>query len=118
MNIKIGDIFYENRGIAHFYQVVKVYESGRVKIREIDKEETKSNCGYEMIAKPIKDKFLPKRDYQEFEKKYVEIMDNDKGVIKKIDYYKNNPIIEFKTSIADLWKGNDVISNYYNIWMK
>ena len=109
MNIKIGDIFYENRGIAHFYQVVKVYESGRVKIREIDKEETKSNCGYEMIAKPIKDKFLPKRDYQEFEKKYVEI---------KIDYYKNNPIIEFKTSIADLWKGNDVISNYYNIWMK
>lgn len=68
MNIKIGDIFYENRGIAHFYQVVKVYESGRVKIREIDKEETKSNGGYEMIAKPIKDKFLPKREYQKFEK--------------------------------------------------
>lgn len=43
--IKVGEIFYNNYfgdGIASFYQVIKVYESGRVKVREIEKKKKKN----------------------------------------------------------------------------
>lgn len=118
MKVKVGDIFYDNKGIALFYQVVKVYESGRVRIRQIDKEERETECGYEMLAKPIPNSFLPKREYEEFEKKYIRILDNEKGTIKEIKEWKGKPIIEFKHSICELWNHEEVISSYYNIWMK
>lgn len=118
MKVKVGDIFYDNNGVARFFQVVKVYESGRIRIRQIDKEEHKTECGYEMIAKPIPNSFLPKREYEEFEKRYVDILDNEKGAIKEIREWKGKPIIEFKYSICEQWNNEKVISSYYNIWMK
>jgi hypothetical protein len=63
MKIKVGDIFYDNNGIVNFYQVVQVYDSGRVRIREIEKEEIPTECGYEFLATPVPSKFKPKREY-------------------------------------------------------
>lgn len=74
MKVKVGDIFYENDGPARFFQVVKVYESNRVRIRQIEKTETKTKCGYEFLAEPKKDCFLPKKEYDKYEKTYADII--------------------------------------------
>lgn len=119
MMIKVGDIFYVNHGIAAFYQVVKVYESGRVRIREIEKEEKETECGYEFLATPIPNKFCPKREVEEFEKRYFNVVDNDKGAIKLIQYYDDGtPYISFLTENGYLYDGEPVISSYYYVWMK
>lgn len=118
MNIKVGDIFYENDGPARFFQVVKVYESNRVRIREIEKIETKTKCGYEFLAEPKIDCFLPKEELDDIEKRYADIVDNDKGTIKLIKYFKNEPIIDLKYTYAELWDGEPIISSYYMGWMR
>ena len=82
--IKVGDIFYDDDGIAKFYQVVQVYKSGRVRIREIEKVETPTECGYEFKATPIPNLFKPKREYEKNDR-YARIKDNDKGAINSSD---------------------------------
>lgn len=112
MKIKVGDIFYENLGIASFYQVVKVYESGRVRIRKIEKEEKETECGYEFLATPIPNKFCPK------EERYIDVKNNDKGFIKLVKYIDKEPIIEFSASYAHLYKGEPIISSYWYVWVR
>lgn len=118
MKIKVGDIFYENDGPVRFYQVVKIYDSNRVRIRQIEKIETKTKCGYEFLAEPKKDCFLPRKELDDLEKRYADIVDNDKGVIKLIQYSENQPIIKLKNIYAELWDGRLVISSYYMGWMR
>lgn len=118
MKIKIGDIFYRNNGIASFYQVVQVYESGRVRIREIEKEETPTECGYEFLAKPILNKFKPKKEYDKMQLHYADIKDNDKGTIKLVQKFEDGTIyINFSTELGYLYK-KPVISSYWSVWMR
>lgn len=117
-NIKVGDIFYDNRGITSFYQVVQVYKSGRVRIREIEKVETPTECEGELKAAPIPNKFKPKKDNDKNDK-YARIKNNDKGTIKVIQQFSNGDYyISFYTGWADFYKGEPVISNYWSVWMK
>lgn len=119
MKIKVGDIFYDDAGIANFYQVIQVYDSGRVRIREIEKEETPTECGYEFNATPIPNKFKPKREYAKIEEKYVRIKDNDKGVVKLVQEFSDGEYyINFYIGYAKLYKGNPVISSYWSVWMR
>lgn len=118
MKIKEGDIFYSGRGIAVFYQVVKVYDSGRVRIREIDKTEVPTEVGYEFLATPIKDKFLKKEKRNKRNAYVGDIIDNDKGVIKLVKYFDDgSAYIEFIGSIAYLYEDKPVISSYYYVWL-
>ena len=123
--IKENDIFYSRQGITVFYQVVKVYESGRVRIREIEKVEKPTECGYEFLATPLKNKFCPKREISEEDKKYyidnyIDIIDNDKGAIKLVKFFDDDsPYISLKGhDYATLYEGEPVISNYWYVWMK
>lgn len=116
--IKVGDIFYDNRGITSFYQVVQVYKSGRVRIREIEKVETPTECEGELKAAPIPNKFKPKKDNDKNDR-YARIKNNDKGTIKVIQQFKDGDYyISFYTGWADFYKGEPVISNYWSVWMK
>lgn len=118
--IKVGDIFYSNYfndGLATFYQVVKVYESGRVRIREIEKEEKKTEFDCEFLATPLPNKFCPKRELDTIGGR-ADIQDNDKGTIKLVQYSDNKPFLSFSTRNAYLYEGKPVISSYYYIWMK
>ena len=120
MKIKVGDIFYENHGIATFYQVIKVYDSGRVRIREIESELGKKISSYEFEAMPIINKFKPKVESTN-NNYYKDIKDNDKGTIKVINYFNDGiPFLDLKGtySYATLWDGKPVISSYYYVWMK
>ena len=118
--IKVGDIFYDNSGIACFYQVVQVYDSGRIRIREIEKEEsTESENGYEFKSVPVPNKFKPKREYNQHELLYVAVKDNDKGTIKKLQQFSDGEYyIDFYAGYAKLYKGKPVISSYWSVWMR
>ena len=118
--IKVGDIFYDNSGIASFYQVVQVYDSGRVRIREIEKEEsTESENGYEFKAIPVPNKFKPKVEYSKHELLYAVVKDNDKGTIKKLQQFSDGEYyIDFYGGLANLYKGEPVISSYWSVWMR
>ncbi len=122
MKIKVGDIFYDNNGIVNFYQVVQVYNSGRVRIREIEKEETPTECGYEFKATPILNKFKPKRKYDKndrYNNRYIRIKDNDKGTIKVVQQFSDDEYyIDFYVGYAKLYKGEPVISSYWSVWMR
>ena len=119
MKIKVGDIFYDDNGIANFYQVIQVYESGRVRIREIEKEETPTECGYEFLAKPILNKFKPKKEYDKMQLHYADIKDNDKGTIKTVQQFSDGEYyIDFYVGYARLYTGKPVISSYWNVWMR
>lgn len=120
MNIKVGDIFYSSGGITNFYQVVKVYDNGRIRIRKIKKVEEPTDCRYEFLAKPLKNKFCPKKEYDESDKRYIDIMDNEKGTVKTIQYFSDNePYINLKCNKwANLYKGDSVISSYWSVWMR
>jgi len=116
--IKVGDIFYDADGIVDFYQVVQVYDSGRVRIREIEKIETPTDCGYEFKAVPIPDKFKPKIENDKNDR-YANIKDNDKGAIKVVQQFSNGDYyISFYTGWANLYKGKPVISSYWYVWMR
>lgn len=120
MKIKVGDIFYENRGIAKFYQVIKVYESGRIRIRKIESEEYRTECSYEFLATPLPNKFCPKEEISELGKLYADIIDNDKGAVKLVKYLNDNtPFIEFYGGFhAYLYDGKPIISSYYDVWVR
>ena len=120
MKIKENDIFYSNTGIVTFYQVVKVYESGRIRIKKIEKIETPTECGYEFLAKPLKNKFCPNEEISEVNKHDMDIIDNDKGVIKLVKYFDDGiPFIDLKCNDwATLYEGKPVISSYWYVWMK
>ena len=119
MKIKVGDIFYDNSGIVNFYQVVKVYESGRVRIREIEKIEKETPVGYEFLATPIPNKFKPKKEYSESDLRYADIKDNDKGAIKVVQQFSSGEYyIDFYGGWANLYKGEPVISSYWSVWMR
>lgn len=118
MKIKVGDIFYDDNGIANFYQVVQVYDSGRIRIREIEKEETPTECGYEFKATPILNKFKPKRDCDKNDR-YARIKDNDKGAIKTVQQFSDGEYyINFYVGYARLYTGKSVTSSYWNVWMR
>lgn len=111
MKIKVGDIFYDNNGLAIFYQVVKVYESGRVKVRRIEEKELKWISGYEKEVLPDIDNFSK-------EDRLLDSSDN-KGVIRLVDYNCSKPSICIKNNCYGwLWDGKPVISSYWYIWMK
>ncbi len=112
MKIKVGDIFYENNGIAIFYQVVKVYESGRVKIRRIKEKEIKWVSGYEKEVLPDIDNFSK-------EDKLLN-SSNNKGVIRLVDTETcSKPCICIKYNCYGwLWDGKPIISSYWDIWMR
>ena len=118
--IKVGDIFYDANGITSFYQVVQVYESGRVRIREIEKEEsTESENGYEFKAIPVPNKFKPKVEYSKHDLLYAVVKDNDKGAIKKLQQFSDGEYyIDFYGGWANLYKGKPVISSYWSVWMR
>lgn len=102
MKIKVGDIFYSNgseRYPARFYQVLKVYESGRVRIREIEKKEIKQVSVYDMLAIPVVNSFK----------------EDSKETLKVVSYDgDNDPYLFFSSyAIAKLYKGEPVISSYY-----
>lgn len=121
MKIKIGDIFYENHGIATFYQVVKVYDSGRVRIREIESELGKKISSYEFEAMPIINKFKAKEELSKTDAYSRDIKDNDKGTIKVVNYFDDGtPFLDLKGtySYASLWDGKPVVSSYWYVWMK
>jgi hypothetical protein len=116
--IKVGDIFYENFGLAVFYQVIKVYESGRVRIRRIESEEQETDCFYIFLATPIPNKFRPKEDAPH-------IKDNDKGAVKQVfynEYMNNSPYINIYDGTwggsAYLYENEPVNSSYYYAWVK
>ncbi len=113
MKIKVGDIFYNNyynSGLASFYQVVKVYESGRVKIRRIEEKEIEWINGYEKKVMP---------DINNFCKEGGSIIkDNSKGTVKKVDFSHNSPSIDLDHDPGWLWDGEPIISSYYYIWVK
>lgn len=111
MKIKVGDVFYENHGLARFYQVIKVYESGRVKIRRIEEKEVKWISGYEKEVMP---------DINNFSKEDRLLDSNDnKGVIRLVDYSCSEPCICITSNCYGwLWDGKPVISSYWYIWMK
>lgn len=102
--IKENDIFNSNMGITSFYQVTKVYDSGRVRVRKIEKEEIPTECGYEFLAKPQKNKFCQ----------------DDKGAIKLVQYFDDGtPYLQLVGyDYATLYKGKPVISSYWNVWMR
>ena len=115
MKIKVGDIFYSNyygNGLATFYQVVKVYDSGYVQIRRIEEKEIKWISGYEKEVVPDIGNFSS-------EDRLLE-NDNKKGVRRLVDYKTfNEPSINITYScFGQLWDGNPVISSYYYIWVK
>lgn len=115
MKIKVGDIFYDNRGITSFYQVVQVYKSGRIRIREIEMVETPTEREGELKAAPILNKFKSKTESNKNDK-HPRIKNNDKGVIKVIRQFSNGDYyINFYTGWADFYKGKPIISNY---WIK
>lgn len=117
MKIKVGDIFYDNRGITSFYQVVQIYKSGRIRIREIEKIETPTGYEGELKAAPIPDKFKPNTKYDK-NNKHPRIKNNDKGTIKVVQQFSNGDYyINFYTGWADFYKGEPVISNYWIKWM-
>lgn len=116
--IKVGDIFYDADGIVSFYQVVQVYDSGRVRIREIEKEEIPTECGYEFLATPVPNKFKPKEEKGNNDR-YASIKDNDKGAIKMVQQFPNGDYyISFYVGWANLYKGEPVISSYWYVWMR
>ena len=111
--IKVGDIFCDDNGVASFYQVVQIYNSGRVRIREIEKNETPTECGDTFKATPIPNKFKPKEEYKKIDN-YVRIKDNDKGTIKLIQQFDDgNFFISFYTGYACIYIGKAVNSTYY-----
>lgn len=117
MKIKVGDIFYDNRGITSFYQVVQIYKSGRIRIREIEKIETPTGYEGELKAAPIPSKFKPNTKYDK-NNKHPRIKNNDKGTIKVVQQFSNSDYyINFYTGWADFYKGEPVISNYWIKWM-
>lgn len=116
--VKVGDIFYDDNGIANFYQVVQVYDSGRVRIREIEKTETPTECGYEFKASPISNEFKPKIEGVKVDR-YTRIKDNDKGVIKVIQEFDDGEYyIDFYIGYAKLYKNKPIISSYWSVWMR
>lgn len=118
MKIKVGDIFCDNSGIINFYQVVQIYDSGRVRIREIEKIETPTECGYEFKAIPIPNKFKPKKEYNKNDR-YANIKDNDKGTVKLVQQFSDGDYyIDFYAGWANLYKGKPVISSYWSVWMR
>ena len=111
MKIKVGDIFYENHGLARFYQVVKVYESGRVKIRRVEEKELRWISGYEKEVLPDINNFSK-------EDRLLDSSDN-KGVIRLVDYSCSKPCICITYNCYGwLWDGEPVISSYWYIWMR
>ena len=117
MKIKVGDIFYDDNGIASFYQVVQVYKSGRVRIREIEKIETPTECGYEFNAVPVPNKFKVKEETDKVDR-FTRIKDNNKGAIKLVQEYNGKYYIDFYVGSAYLYEGNSVISSYWSVWMR
>ena len=116
--IKVGDVFYDNRGITTFYQVVQVYKSGRVRIREIEKEERPTEYENELKAKPILNKFKPKIE-NNINDRHARIKNNDKGTIKVVKQFSNGDYyISFYTGWGDIYKGEPVISNYWIKWIR
>ena len=116
--IKVGDVFYDNRGITRFYQVVQVYKSGRIRIREIEKKEKSTEYEKELKAEPILNKFKPNKDYDKNDR-YARIKNNDKGTIKVVKQFSNGDYyISFYTGWGDIYKGKPVISNYWIKWMR
>ena len=110
MKVKVGDVFYENNGLARFYQVVKVYESGRVKIRRIEEKEIKWVSGYEKEVMP---------DINNFSSEDRVLENDNKGVIRLVDYSYSEPCICINyNSYGWLWDGKPVISSYWYVWMK
>ena len=113
MEIKVGDIFYNNyynSGLASFYQVVKVYISGRVRIRRNEEKEIEWINGYEKKVMPDINNFCKKGGFI--------IKDNSKGTIKKVDFSCSSPSIDLGRYAGWLWDGEPIISSYYYVWMK
>lgn len=112
MKIKVGDVFYENDGLARFYQVIKVYDSGRVKLRRIEEKEIRWISGYEKEVMP---------DINNFSKEdRIFKSDNTKGIIRLVDYEScSKPCITLNyNSFGWLWDGKPIISSYWSIWMR
>lgn len=81
-----------------------------MKVRKIEYEEKKTECGYEFLATPLPNQFCPKREYEVFSKKcYANIKDNDKGTIKLVQYLDDKPVIVFNLNMHIYIKVNQLL---------
>lgn len=114
--IKLGDVFYYTSINANkmgaFYQVVKVYESGRVKIRRIAKKELGWISDYEQKTDPDIDNFSA-------EDSLKIIKDNQKGTIREVFYDNGKPYINLdRASLGELYQGKPIIQSYWDVWVR
>ncbi|MDO4526599.1 MAG: hypothetical protein Q4B87_00700 [Candidatus Saccharibacteria bacterium] len=116
-SVKLGDVFYYCDTYANkmgaFYQVVKVYESGRVKIRRIAEKELGWISNYEKETAPDIDNFLA-------EDSIKVVKDNEKGTVHEI-FYNNDgmPYINLgRVAFGELYQGKPIIENKWDVWVR
>lgn len=115
--VKLGDVFYyssihaNNMGV--FYQVIKVYESGRVRIRRIAAKELKWVGDYEKETIPDIDNFLA-------EDSIKVVKDNQKGAIREVFYNDDGvPYIDLcRVAFGNLYQGKPVVESYWDVWVR
>lgn len=114
--VKLGDVFYYSDIYSHnigaFYQVVKVYASGRVKIRRIAEKELRWVSDYEKETAPGVNNFLA-------EDSLKIIKDNQKGAVREIFYDDDDsPYINLgRAAFGRLYLGKPIIESHWDTWV-
>lgn len=115
--VKLGDVFYYSSisasDMGAFYQVVKVYESGRVRIRRIAKKELRWISDYEKETAPDIDNFLA-------EDSIKIVKDNQKGTLREVFYNDDGvPYIDLcRVAFGKLYQGKPVVESYWDVWVR